>query len=87
MSIRTLERFLGIVVIAVGWHATRSAWLDAGATARFSLLAAASGPALAVIGMGITFFRSRRSALADLLHLETKWAALVLLALLPRRRA
>ena len=82
MSLRTLERLLGIAMMAIGWHLTRSAWIEAGATARFSLPAAAAGPALAVVGLGVTFFRAERSALLDLLHLRAKWAALVLLALL-----
>jgi hypothetical protein len=82
MRIRPVERLLGVALVAIGWHLTRSAWLDAGATASFSLFAAAAGPALAVVGLGVTFFRSRHSALADLFHLETRWAALVLLALL-----
>lgn len=82
MSIRAIERILGVALFAAGYLLTRSAWLDAGATGHFPFAAAAAGPALAVIALGVTFFRAERSALRDLLHLPAKWAFLVLFALL-----
>ncbi|MGB7212721.1 MAG: hypothetical protein WBC97_08845 [Gemmatimonadales bacterium] len=82
MPLRPLERLFGLALIILGWRITAGAWHDASLGTPFSLTAALAGPALALIGIGVTFFRAERSALLDLLHLRTKWIALVLLALL-----
>ncbi|MGH7733174.1 MAG: hypothetical protein ACREOE_05585, partial [Gemmatimonadales bacterium] len=82
MPLRPVERFLGLALASLGWWITAGAWHDASLGTPFSLAAALSGPALTLLGLGITFFRAERSALLDLLHLRTKWIALVLLALL-----
>ena len=81
VPLRHLERLLGLILTATGAWLTAHAWHDAAFRGDFSLPQATAGPALAVIGLGVTFFKADRSALSDLFHLHPKWALLVLFAI------
>jgi hypothetical protein len=81
VPLRHLERLLGLALTTLGAWLTARAWHDAAFLGDFSLAEAAAGPALAAVGLGVTFFRAERSALRDLARLPTKWILLVLFAL------
>ncbi|MFI5235751.1 MAG: hypothetical protein ACHQXA_08575 [Gemmatimonadales bacterium] len=81
--LRPLERLLGLALLTGGLELTAGAWHDAAIRATFSIPAAFAGPALAVIGLGLSFAPIRGdSAGAQLLRLTPRWVALVLLGLL-----